>query len=128
MKSARPLHARDVYLVARADGMLKIGISSDVPSRVRSLASASGMACQLVVFYPFAGRDYEAELHARFASERAVGEWFHSGGEVARFAEREHATAVRHARARSHGHREPRVMHRHEDCEWCALRAVVVAA
>jgi len=63
-----------VYFMQRADGMVKIGSSLDVPARQRVLESAAG---PLEVLLALPGdRVLETELHERFAEARVHGEWF----------------------------------------------------
>lgn len=65
-----------IYVLRRpSTGAIKIGFSTDVDARVRTLSSQSGE--QLVRLACFAGTlAGEAELHDRFADCRHVGEWF----------------------------------------------------
>lgn len=63
-----------VYFIA-TKRMVKIGFSSTVIRRVTELAAQSPTRVRLLAVMP-GGRDVEAMLHARFASDHLKGEWF----------------------------------------------------
>ncbi len=69
---------RDVYFVqAERLGLIKIGVATDVMSRLRSLQACSPdrlVLLGLLRCHNF-GRS-EKEIHARFEAFRAHGEWF----------------------------------------------------
>lgn len=63
-----------LYVVQRADGLIKIGITRDVETRLRSISRVHGPldVCKVVA----GGREMEAELHNRLSRWRQFGEWF----------------------------------------------------
>jgi hypothetical protein len=70
----------------RAGERVKIGFSSNLPSRVKALQTGSperGFVCRLVA----GGRKVERRFHARFAAYRLQGEWFEVRGRLAKFLE-----------------------------------------
>lgn len=72
-----------VYFV-RAGNRIKIGMSSDVPRRVKSLQTASSEPLQLLAIKQ-GGRAEEKSLHDRFAHLRQHGEWFTAAPELLAF-------------------------------------------
>lgn len=75
-----------VYLAQRADGLIKIGWSSDVERRVRELRRDSRSAVELLACFPGDKPD-ELALHALFADLRVEDEWFHPGAALLAFLE-----------------------------------------
>ncbi len=74
-----------VYFVrAGADGLIKIGKTKDLASRLRGLQRMSGVALHLLATLD-GGMAKEAEMHRRFAHLRAHGEWFRPGPELLQF-------------------------------------------
>ncbi len=66
-----------IYLIAGPEGLYKIGRASNVIARFRAIANTYGRPVRLIHSFPAA--QYiaaEREIHARFASKRAFGEWF----------------------------------------------------
>jgi hypothetical protein len=67
-------------------GLLKIGRSVDVDSRVKSLQTGAGAILSVAAVMQ---GDRESELHKRFSHLRGHGEWFSDdGGEIQSFIER----------------------------------------
>lgn len=63
-----------VYFVRSGDAV-KIGMSGDIPSRIRALRTMSPLPLELLGAIP-GGRTEEAELHRAWAGQRMHGEWF----------------------------------------------------
>lgn len=63
-----------VYLVEVESGY-KIGFSTDVNKRIRSLNTGHKIPCRLIAVAP-GGRQLEKSIHERFASSRISREWF----------------------------------------------------
>lgn len=63
------------FLRARESGRIKIGFSTDAPSRIRQLQTGSPERLELLRVLP-AGADLERALHIAFAVERQHNEWF----------------------------------------------------
>lgn len=76
-----------IYLVQAGEGgPVKIGVSTDVPSRIRSLQT--GIPQPLILLATFPGcRSKERRLHERLARYRIRGEWFSPAPEVLAAAE-----------------------------------------
>jgi hypothetical protein len=69
-----------VYFVRSGDAV-KIGMSKDVPRRLRTLRTMSPLSLELLGVVP-GGRDEEAQLHREWASLRLHGEWFRASPEL----------------------------------------------
>lgn len=69
-----------VYFVAGA-GLIKIGISTNVPSRFRAIRNASPVQVELIGSCPGTTAT-EGWLHSQFASQRRHGEWFEDTPEL----------------------------------------------
>lgn len=76
-----------VYFMER-DGMVKIGISKDVPKRCKEVSRGSAMIVGMTLgpvtllgTMP-GGRDQEFQLHRQFRHLRVDGEWFHFTEEI----------------------------------------------
>lgn len=66
-----------VYLIARSDGLVKIGYSADPLARLSSLQVAHTEPLRLLAMIPRANpRKTEGELHETFADCNIGGEWF----------------------------------------------------
>lgn len=77
--AVRPAPENDrVYFATRADGLIKIGHSTDIPQRMAALK------IQLITSIP-GGRELEQELHKRFAYCAAGREWFDPSPELLRY-------------------------------------------
>lgn len=81
-----PAGARVYFLQASRSGLIKIGHSSDVESRIASLRTGSPEPLVLLAVMA-GGREVEQGLHARFAGARVRGEWFRATGELVAFIE-----------------------------------------
>jgi hypothetical protein len=69
-----------VYFVRQGD-YIKIGVSIDVPARVRGLQTSSPTPLELLAVLP--GKEPEEKsLHVRFSHLRASGEWFRAAPEL----------------------------------------------
>lgn len=75
---------RDVYFVQGQQlGLIKIGVATDVQSRLRSVQASS--PDQLILMGLIRCHNFgqtEREIHKRFAHCRAHGEWFHPETEL----------------------------------------------
>lgn len=70
-------------------GMIKIGRTSDVQGRIKSLQTGAGAILATLAVIP---ADVEQELHKRFDSLRRHGEWFEDvGGLISSFAKTQEA-------------------------------------
>lgn len=68
------------YIVRNpATGLLKIGKSVDVESRVKSLEIGAGTSLELLYTVPV---DVESQLHKEFSEIRVFGEWFTDDGSI----------------------------------------------
>lgn len=77
---------RSVYFIeAGAGGPIKIGVTANVPERVKDLQGASPVRLSVIVTIAGDHKD-ERRLHRRFAVERMSGEWFRGDGVVRAFA------------------------------------------
>lgn len=68
-----------VYLISDKESQVKIGISTDVPNRLRTLALSSGRELSLLTTYSPNIVKYstmERLLHDHYAAHRTLGEWF----------------------------------------------------
>jgi hypothetical protein len=69
-----------VYFVREAHvGMVKIGVSKDVPQRLKALRTGNPRPLELMGWIiPQKGSDYslESQLHLKYDRHRAEGEWF----------------------------------------------------
>jgi hypothetical protein len=63
-----------VYFI-RAGDAVKIGMSGDVRTRIRTLRTMSPVPIELIGVIP-GGREVEADLHRMWANLRLHGEWF----------------------------------------------------
>jgi hypothetical protein len=64
-----------VYFIGGEDGPIKIGFTTELPSRLRSLQNSSPVPIRLLAAV-HGDRALEAEYHRRFAAHRLHGEWF----------------------------------------------------
>lgn len=67
-----------VYFVRRnvdADGLVKIGFTADMPTRMSILGTSNPEGFNILCTVP-GGRDLECYLHTAFESDRVSGEWF----------------------------------------------------
>lgn len=65
----------DLYFIVSAGGPIKIGVSSDVEGRLRTLQTAHPYKLEVACVIE-GGWELEPHYHARFAEHRLHGEWF----------------------------------------------------
>lgn len=70
-----------VYFLAGA-GLIKIGVTSNLVSRLRALRNSSPVPVELLATVSGKGTLYEMKLHERFAALRRHGEWFEDDGAI----------------------------------------------
>lgn len=76
---------RVIYFIEAGDvGPIKIGIATDVSTRLKSLQATNPTPLRVLAAVAGTMKD-ERDLHRRFASERLNGEWFRGDGEVRAF-------------------------------------------
>jgi hypothetical protein len=77
---------RSVYAI-RAGEQVKIGMTGNLPSRIRSLQTGTGHPIKVVQVWdePEAAA-VEATMHAALEPYRLMGEWFHCSDELAKMA------------------------------------------
>lgn len=82
---------------ARKGDLVKIGFTTSVKTRLRSLETAGGFTFDEVVYRP-GGRAVEGQYHERFATTRVLGEWFDMSpairNEMDRIVQRQEAVKV----------------------------------
>ncbi|MGS3834526.1 GIY-YIG nuclease family protein, partial [Escherichia coli] len=65
-----------VYVLSsKKTGLTKIGYSSNIPQRIKSLGNSGPDCLKLECLIP-GGRETENMLHRKFAAKRKHGEWF----------------------------------------------------
>jgi hypothetical protein len=64
-----------VYFIACGDDLIKIGHTTNLRSRLRSLRTATPKELRVLLVFP-GTRDDERELHRKFEAHRAGREWF----------------------------------------------------
>lgn len=67
-----------VYFIRRkndASGLIKIGVTSDLSSRLSTIATMVPEGCDVLCSIP-GGRDLEGYFHSAFEDDRVSGEWF----------------------------------------------------
>lgn len=64
-----------IYFVAGGDDLIKIGHTTNLRARLRSLRTASPTELRVLLIIP-GTRDNEQELHRKFSAHRVGGEWF----------------------------------------------------
>lgn len=74
----------EMYFLAGA-GLIKIGISTNLKSRVRSIRNSSPVELELLAIRPNSPSVIEGMFHARFDHLRRHGEWFEDNGEIREF-------------------------------------------
>ena len=67
-----------LYIIASANGLFKIGKTSNISNRVSQIKSASPVKCEVLFTkeYKETAIDLEKKYHAKFESKRVMGEWF----------------------------------------------------
>jgi hypothetical protein len=81
-----------IYFVQSADGLIKIGTTSNLERRLSTMRVDSPSELKLLGTLA-GGRKIEAALHSRFAEDRKRGEWFAPSSSLLGFIS-DHATAV----------------------------------
>lgn len=64
-----------IYFISPGDGLVKIGFTTSLSSRLRSLGAAHPKKLAILLVFPGTQED-EKDLHLRFANLRVGGEWF----------------------------------------------------
>ena len=83
--AANRSRAGTVYVAnAQAAKAIKIGVTSDVGKRLKSLQTMCPVKVVLLFTLP-GGRELEADLHRRFQSSQLWGEWFRLTKEIKQF-------------------------------------------
>ena len=70
-----------IYFISASDDLVKIGHTTSLNSRLRSLRTAHPMELCILLVSP-GSRDDEQELHRRFADFRVAREWFKLSKEI----------------------------------------------
>lgn len=84
-KPKPPAEHGHVYFM-KAGNAVKIGRSTNLRSRFKSLQTGSADAARIVKILP-GGKRREKEFHKRFAEYRLRGEWFDLRGTLAKYLE-----------------------------------------
>jgi hypothetical protein len=71
----RSPRAGEVVYFVRAGNAIKIGRTTNLPGRLKALATASAVPLELLAAVP-GGRELEARLHHRWRHLHLRGEWF----------------------------------------------------
>lgn len=80
------------YFVLHPEGRrVKIGMTGNVPKRVRNLSLGGGYDMRLLLTLD---GNREAEFHAKFAKSRIIGEWFHVTPEMREWLRLTHGVEV----------------------------------
>jgi hypothetical protein len=74
------------FIECPANGLIKIGVSRNVESRLATLSTASPVELRLLGVIDGCRAD-EDKLHQRFAADRHHGEWFSPSPELSRYIE-----------------------------------------
>ena len=77
-----------VYLAAWGDTFVKIGYSSNIRLRLKTIQSACPIPVTLLGWVS-GGQKMETQLHRRFVDSRHAGEWYHLTDEIRAFVESE---------------------------------------
>jgi len=78
---AQPLGGSDDVYFVKSGGYVKIGVSNDIPRRMKDLQTGSAETLELL--HTESGSfDREAELHQQFDAYRVNGEWFQLSNEI----------------------------------------------
>ena len=81
-----------IYFIACGDDLIKIGHTTNLPSRLRSLRTATPQELRVLLVVP-GTRDDEQELHRKFAAHRAGREWFSRCDAITEFISSHRMTA-----------------------------------
>ena len=71
---------KDLYFLAGA-GLIKIGITTNLVSRIRAIRNSSPIPLELLATKPSNGLE-EMRAHEKFKHLRRHGEWFEDNGEI----------------------------------------------
>ena len=82
---AEAVEVESVYFIEAANGLIKIGRSTDPLRRLRGLQTGSPVQLRMVLVLTGLGVADEMALHDRFAEYRSHGEWFHPGPDLIEF-------------------------------------------
>lgn len=78
-------NACNVYFIqAKNNGLIKIGFTSNLKSRLSDLSSMSPVPLELLAFTD-GDCNLERDLHSTFSHHRSHGEWFHPCDELIKF-------------------------------------------
>lgn len=69
------------FLKGLSTGLIKIGTTRDLATRMRVLQSQGGQRLEVLVRLDGGHRE-ERAIHERFAAWRAIGEWFLDAGDI----------------------------------------------
>lgn len=83
-KSKKQEDKKVYFLQASPDGLIKIGYTSNLDSRISSIRSDSPSEIRLLASVD-GTRELEAELHEEFASYNQHGEWFKPSREILQY-------------------------------------------
>lgn len=70
-----------MYFLAGA-GLIKIGISTNIKSRIRAIRNSSPVPLEILAIMPRTGNVGEGFMHERFSGLRRHGEWFVDDGVI----------------------------------------------
>lgn len=70
-----------IYFICAGDDLIKIGHTTNLDARLRSLRTAHPKELQILLVIP-GSRDDEQQLHRRFADLRVGREWFRHDGPI----------------------------------------------
>ena len=73
-----------VYFVSPGDDLVKIGHTTNLKSRVRTLQTGHSKPLEILLVL-YGNRDFERQLHKRFSKQLKRGEWFRLSGEISKF-------------------------------------------
>jgi T5orf172 domain len=92
---ARYFASMPVYFIQHGppDGLIKIGFSADIRSRIKSIQLLAPLPLRLLGHVP-GGMEKESELHARFETSRHHGEWFSPTPDLLAWVEAHAATGM----------------------------------
>lgn len=86
-KRERYLSGRVYFIVAPHIGLVKIGFSVDLKTRLATISACSPVPVELAASL-LGGYELENDLHWRFANSRVRGEWFDYSCEIQEFVQR----------------------------------------
>ena len=75
-RSKRPDLIGTIYFIGPREGMVKIGFTNDLPTRLKRLQCGSPVPLFVLAAIHDKPASLEREYHARFRSARQHGEWF----------------------------------------------------